>query len=217
MGGAGEGGRQGSLVEDQELLLLLLLVDELAELVVDGDEVLTSVRLLQHFVHGGVERSHSSVLDAVDEFEFDTLGLGDDQPRLLGNSHLLTLLCESDSHPRRLVRLGVDQVDVTDVDGELLLRRLLPPHHLLVVDLDVLVVDALHQHLVLLPEHLQHLSNVVPLLARVHNYEVTPHNMPVLEGLLDGRPCKGSHRHLSRQHGGDWVRSRLVHGAVETH
>ena len=146
------------IFEDQLKLESGFVLEICVEFHVDASEVFARVSLLKHGIWCGVERARFEVLGASEVSEVASVGLRDDGSRLFRHSHFLAVFKVANFDASSNVELRVDQSDVRNVQGVLLLEGLCALDHLLVLHFLKLHVDALDDNLVLIANDLDHLA-----------------------------------------------------------
>ena len=101
------------------------------------------------------------------------------------------------SFGRYLLELGVDKRNIGDMNRKFLLDDFLTSLHFFVIDSQVLEVDTLHGHGVLLAVYLEDLPALLLVLAVENLDNVVLNDVPVRDGLLDRGPSKST----SARHG----------------
>ena len=139
------------LIENQVCLYIFLFYEVVLKVLIHLEEVLASVRLLEHSFRLGVQGTRLDVFDSDLILQVAPIGLGNDRTWLLRHSYLCAVLEVTVLDSCWDVELGVYQRDVWDVNGMFLLNSLDSSYHLFVTHLLKLHVDAFDENLISLP------------------------------------------------------------------
>lgn len=132
----------------------------------DTMEVFSRVGLLQHIFAWSIVGACNLVLGSGLVGQVATIRLGDDSASLFRDTHLGTVFEIASLDPGGNVKIGVDQRDIRNVDGVLLLQSLLPCDHFIVLHGLELQIDALNDNLVFSADHLQYLALTLLVTSR---------------------------------------------------